>query len=309
MPESLVQLILYAATVLGAAAMVLLLPAPGKPGGTSWRPLGALLGAATLGGFWLLMSPLWLDRPRELEPYGDALTVTGLDPGAMAFYYVFSAIGIVSAVRVITHHRPVYAALWFVLVILSSAGLFLVLAAEFMALALVMIYGGAILVTYMFVIMLASQPQASDAPEDTPDFERYAREPLWASVAGFLLLAVLLTFIFDGDAVTRNVEAMAITNAEVAEQLLPNRAQIAAVDGGGDVITVDTAVGNVERVGLDLFMQNPLAIELAGVILLLSLIGAVVIAKTDVPDPGSDENDDPAVRAAVDPKPAPEAQA
>ncbi|MEM1445605.1 MAG: NADH-quinone oxidoreductase subunit J [Planctomycetota bacterium] len=284
MPEPFVQLILYAATVLGAAAMVLLLPSPRKPGGTNWRPLGGLLGAATLGGFWLALSPLWLDRPRDLASYGESLTTTGLDPGAMPFYYVFSAIGIFAAVRVITHHRPVYAALWFVLVILSSAGLFLVLAAEFMALALVIIYGGAILVTYMFVIMLATQPQASDAPEDTPDFERYAREPLWASVAGFLLLAVLLTFIFDRDALPINEEAWAPPNAAIAEEILPNRAQIATVDSGGDVIYVDTPVGNVERVGYDLFSKNPLAIELAGVILLLSLIGAVVIAKTDVPE-------------------------
>ncbi|MEM8783727.1 MAG: NADH-quinone oxidoreductase subunit J [Planctomycetota bacterium] len=303
-----VQLVLYAATVLGAAAMVLLLPAPRKPGGTNLRPLGALLGAATLGGVWLILSPLWRQRPRELAQYGESLTVTGLDPGAMPFYYVFSLIGIVAAVRVITHHRPVYAALWFVLVILSSAGLFLVLAAEFMALALVLIYGGAILVTYMFVIMLASQPQASDAPEDTPGYERYAREPLWASIAGFLLLAVLLTFIFNDGAVPINREAWAHTDATIAQELLPNRAQIATVDGGGDVVYVDTPVGNVERVGLDLFMQNPLAIELAGVILLLSLIGAVVIAKTDVPE-AEEQNDDPAVREAVDPKPAPSANA
>ncbi len=288
-----VQLVLYAATVLGAAAMVLLLPAPRKQGGTNWKPLGALLGAATLGGVWLILSPLWDARPAAL---GDAASATGLDAGALPFYYVFSLIGIVAAIRVITHHRPVYAALWFVLVILSSAGLFLVLSAEFMALALVIIYGGAILVTYMFVIMLASQPQASDAPEDTPDYERYAKEPLWASVAGFLLLAVLLTFIFDPHNVRRNPEAMALSNAVVAAEMLTDRARIASVDSGGDPILIDTPVGNVERVGLDLFMANPLAIELAGVILLLSLIGAVVIAKTDVPDAPDAPQDSPADR-------------
>ena len=111
------------------------------------------------------------------------------------YYYLFSGIAIVSAVRVITHTRPVYAALWFVMVVLASAGLFLVLSAQFMAFAVVIIYGGAILVTYMFVLMLASQ--------STPDggssqgYDKVAKEPVLACAAGFLLLAVLLSVIFD----------------------------------------------------------------------------------------------------------------
>ncbi len=278
MPGLPVELALYVASVLGAAAMVLLLPKPGP----NLKPLGALLGAATLGGLWFVLCPLW-------QTGGD-MAETGLDPGGLPFYYVFSFIGIAAAVRVITHHRPVYAALWFVMVILASAGLFLVLAAEFMALALVIIYGGAILVTYMFVIMLATQPQASDAPEDSPEFERFAREPLFASVAGFLLLAVLLTFVFD-DGLTPTAAAKAPSHAEITETILTDRATAATLNEAGEVVEAPTPVGNTERVGLTLFTANPLAIELAGVILLLSLIGAVVIAKTHVPE--ENDPDDP----------------
>lgn len=285
MPGLPLQLALYVATVLGAAAMVLLAPKPGP----NLKPLGALLGAATLGGLWFVLCPLW-------ETGGD-IAETGLDAASMPFYYVFSFIGIAAAVRVITHHRPVYAALWFVMVILASAGLFLVLAAEFMALALVIIYGGAILVTYMFVIMLATQPQASDDPADSPEFERFAKEPLWATVAGFLLLAVLLTFFFD-PSLNPNPAAAAVSDNVVAETLLTDRAQIATIDEDGEVVRVDTRVSNAERVGLSLFMANPLAIELAGVILLLSLVGAVVIAKTQVTETSEDEQADaPATHA------------
>ena len=266
------NLVIYAAVVAGAAALVLLMPKPGP----NLRPLGALLGAGTLGAMWFGLCPLLRgDQP-------------GLDHPSLLFYYVFSFIGIASAVRVITHTRPVYAALWFVMVILSSAGLFLVLSAEFMAMALVIIYGGAILVTYMFVIMLATQPSASDRPEDQPEFERYAREPFWATVAGFLLLAVLLSFVFDPNLTVGpdpdNPLAhppSAASNEEVSALLSERNVTEQYIDG--EVVTELTPIGNSERVGLDLFQAHPLAIELAGLILLLSLIGAVVIARTQVP--------------------------
>ena len=55
------------------------------------------------------------------------------------------------------------------------------------------------------------------------------------------------------------------------------------IDGGTGLLQ-PAAVGNTERVGLDLFLANPLAIELAGVVLLLSLIGAVVLARLKLQD-------------------------
>lgn len=263
---------IYGAVLLGAAALVLLMPKPGR----NLRPLGALLGAATLGILWLLLCPLLRgDHP-------------GIDHASLLFYYVFSFIGIAAAVRVITHTRPVYAALWFVMVILATSGLFLVLSAEFMALALVIIYGGAILVTYMFVIMLATSPQASDRPEDQPTFERFAQEPLWATVAGFLLLAVLLTFAFD-PTLHPNPEAVALSDDAVAAAVLTDRPMAHALDADGVVTDIAAPVSNVQRVGLDLFQSHPLAIELAGIILLLSLVGAVVIARTHVPETVSSE--------------------
>src|SRR6185503_7620582 len=80
------------------------------------------------------------------------------------YFWIFSAIALLGALRVVTHPRPVYAALYFVLTVFATAGLFILLWAEFMAAALVLIYAGAILVTYVFVIMLAAQPAEDGAP-------------------------------------------------------------------------------------------------------------------------------------------------
>lgn len=272
------QLVLYAATVLGAVALFFLMPRQAKRAPLGLRHMGiagALLGVATLGAAWIVLCPLL----RGIAP-----DETGVGLSGLVFYYVFSLLGVVSAVRVITHPRPVYSALWFVLVVIASSGLFLVLAAEFMALAMVIIYGGAILVTYMFVIMLATEPRASDDADDLPDYEQYAAEPLLAVATSFVLLAVLLSFMFQPQ--TPNPLSVATPDAVVAAQF-DRQAAMGVLTATGDQTAIDpktaVSVTNLQRVGLDLFQANPLAVELAGVILLLSLVGAVVIANTSVP--------------------------
>ena len=271
---------LFAASVLGALALVLLMPRPGRKSGLNLRPLGALIAVTALGGAWLGVA-LGTDLIEQLTE--DQL---GLPSVAFAYYYVFSFIAIAAAVRVITHKRPVYSALWFIMVVLSSAGLLLVLNAEFMAFAMVIIYGGAILVTYMFVIMLASQNEPQHE-EDIPAYDRFAREPVWACAAGFLLLAVLLSVYYSDNAVQRNPDAAMVSDAELIESHLADRAL--RKDGSNSELASSPSftaeeLSNVERVGMDLFEEHPLAIELAGIILLVSLIGAVVIAKTHVPN-------------------------
>ena len=258
------QLVLYIATVLGAVGVYLLMPRENR------RPMvvGGLLAAAALGGLWLALATRLV---------GEGV---GFADGATVFYYVFSSIAICAAVRVITHTRPVYAALWFVMVVIASAGLMLTLAADFMAFAMLIIYGGAILVTYMFVIMLATPPRGAEEGDAGPDYDRFAREPLWAVTAGFLLLAVMLSVMFTP--IEPNPLAVARLDTDVTARVLTDR----AVDGPGEFAMYTTAqrsvLSNPERIGLDLFMAHPLAIELAGVILLVALIGAIVIARARV---------------------------
>ena len=85
----------------------------------------------------------------------------------------------------ITQKNPVHAALSFALVVLSTCGLFLLQAAPFLMAATIIVYAGAIVVTFLFVIMLAQQEGPSDADQRT-------REPFLASLAGGVLLAALV---------------------------------------------------------------------------------------------------------------------
>src|SRR5207247_1677549 len=97
----------------------------------------------------------------------------------------FAGIAVVGAFLRSAQRNPVHAALAFALVVLATCGLFLLQAAPFLMAATTIVYAGAIVVTFLFVIMLAQQGGPSDA-----DYR--SREPLFASAAGFLLLGTLL---------------------------------------------------------------------------------------------------------------------
>ena len=71
-------------------------------------------------------------------------------------FSVCAAVALLAAVRVITHQRPVYSALYFLLLMLAVTALLVLMQANFLATMLVLVYGGAILVTYVFVMMLGS---------------------------------------------------------------------------------------------------------------------------------------------------------
>lgn len=115
-------------------------------------------------------------------------------------FYIFAAIAIISGICTITQTNPVYAALWFALVVLSSCGLFLLQSAPFLAAATIIVYAGAIIVTFLFVIMLAQQSGLAV-------YDRHAREPGLACLGGFVLLASLLYVL---EANTSTAEASAV---------------------------------------------------------------------------------------------------
>src|SRR5262249_49632626 len=112
---------------------------------------------------------------------------TGLSVETVLFY-TFSAIAIIFGTLLITQSNPARAALSFALVVLSTCGLFLLQAAPFLMAATTIIYAGAIIVTFLFVLMLAQQEKHADA-------DWRSREPLLASIAGFVLLGGLLAVL------------------------------------------------------------------------------------------------------------------
>jgi NADH-quinone oxidoreductase subunit J len=238
-------LLFYLLVALGGVGVWLALPRKGL----NPQVIGAVLAAAA-GGLVILL-----------------LSIAARDHLPSIYFYIFSAVALGAGLRVITHPRPVYAALYFILTVLATAGLFVILAAEFLAFALVIVYAGAILITYLFVIMLATQAPTQEQADVQADYDTQAREPLAATLVGFLLLGVLSTMLFRG----------------VGE--LPPPA-----GGGGDAGVLALLPGkapgddatNVEGVAVSLLRDHPGSIEIAGVILLMAMLGAVVLARKQV---------------------------
>lgn len=183
-------LLIYGLCLVGALGLHLLMR-PGDDGRRTQglRAIGAVLGLGVVAYFIIATIDATIGPDRS--------------PGL--FFSLFALVSVVSATQMITTSRPVYAALHFVLVVLASAGLFLLLEAEFMAFALIIVYAGAILITYMFVLMLAQQAPSDDLPDAQPEYDRFSREPAAGAIVAFVLLAVLTQTIFDSDggAVTR----------------------------------------------------------------------------------------------------------
>ena len=130
-----------------------------------------------LGGIAALAAILMMQM-MLLPPAGDYVR-NGL-------FFLFAATAVMSAGLMITDKNPVYSALWFALVTLAVCGLFLLNSAPFLAATTIIVYAGAIIVTFLFVIMLAQQSGT------TASYDHRPFQPGVASFGAFVLLGALL---------------------------------------------------------------------------------------------------------------------
>ncbi len=293
--------ILYGAIALGAIGVCLALPASSSRRGVSPQLLGALI-AATAAGLVILF------LTKKAHESGSGLG-GGSGGAPVPFFYIFGLITLGSALRVITHPKPVYAALWFIMVVIASAGLFLLLSAEFMTAALLIVYAGAILITYLFVIMLATQEPEAGQEGRAALYDTTSREPISATIVGFIMLGVLTTMIFRGlerlpvppparpDAILAQMPRKVEATLRGSGQLKDGESAVVTQDGSTVVVTgadkstreiakaqwpTDLRARNSELVGFNLLRDHPGTIEIAGVILLMAMLGAVVLSRKQV---------------------------
>jgi NADH-quinone oxidoreductase subunit J len=164
-----VQLLL--AALLGGAGVYFMLPRP--RGQMTW--LGAFLALAALavGGTYLFKN------------YGQP----SRDLVGQVLFWIFSAGALIAGTILITQRNPARGAIAFAIVILSSCGLFLLLAAPFLMAATIVVYAGAIIVTFLFVLMLSH----ANGPSDEND---RSRDPLLGSLGGFAFLGLVLFSLY-----------------------------------------------------------------------------------------------------------------
>ncbi len=166
---------------------------------------------------------------------------------AQATFYYMAVASVASALLAVTRKNPVHSMLWVLALFLHVAGIFLLLGAEFLAAVQVIVYAGAILIFYLFVLMLLDLP----GEEARPRFGRH-----WPFAAAVGLSFAALAWLAQGE--TLDVAAAAAVTP----------------------VTTDTfARGGLEDIGMALFGPFALPFEIAGLVLLAAIVGAVVLAR------------------------------
>ncbi len=162
------------------------------------------------------------------------------------FFYIFAAVCVASAVMVIASRNPVHSVLFLILAFVNAAGLFVLMGAEFLAMILIVVYVGAVAVLFLFVVMMLDV----DFAELRQGFLNYL--PVGALV-GAVLLAELLVVV--GAWVIGPNISTAITAP----------------------IPAPSDINNTQAIGLVLYTRYVYFFQAAGIILLVSMIGAIVL--------------------------------
>lgn len=255
--------------------------------GQHWLVWASLLLIAA--GVWCLM-PRAAARPKAigiiLALAGIGLFATRVDDfsspiGETVMFWLFATTAILGAILMITNRNPVYSALWFAMVTLSVCGLFLLEFAPFLAAATVVVYAGAIVVTFVFVIMLAQQSGATA-------YDQRARQPLVAIIAAFVLLAMMI-----GTLQYTSEHGTSLNSAAVAESAAATKTgeeRPASLTAAPEIVRGEyvanpfsqippgQSLGRMRALGRSLFGDYLFAVELAGTLLLVATIGAIAIA-------------------------------
>jgi NADH-quinone oxidoreductase subunit J len=161
-------------------------------------------------------------------------------------FYLFSAVTVFAAVMVISSKNPVHSVLFLILAFFNSAGLFVLLGAEFLAMILVVVYVGAVAVLFMFVVMMLD----INIAELKQGFLQYL--PLGGVVGLILLLELILS----------------LGGFIISSQ---SQSSIAAPRPNANEVTNTEAIGNLIYTNYIYFFQA------AGLILLVAMIGAIVL--------------------------------
>ncbi len=165
----------------------------------------------------------------------------------MLLFFILAAISIGSAVMMISCRNPVSCVIWLILTLAAVAGLFLSLSAEFLAIIQILVYAGAIMVLFLFVIMMLNIRADARTTHSTP-------QVVAAVFLGLVLLYEVATIAKTGVAAP-------------AKGSLPAQ-QVAAL-------------GNTEMVARSLFSDFLYPFEIVSILLLAAIVGAIVLAKRE----------------------------
>ena len=196
-----------------------------------------------------------------------------------ALFYVFSAVMLFAAFRVITARNPVHAALYLVLAFFQASGIWMLLQAEFLSITLVLVYVGAVMVLFLFVVMML------DINMDTIRQGFWNHFPLAATVGAVIALELAAVLLGGfriseprANAAAQVIAPSAITAAapiDSASSAVAAASQALPSAEVGHLVVAQ--VSNTKALGILLYTEYLYPVQVAALILLVALIAAIAL--------------------------------
>jgi NADH-quinone oxidoreductase subunit J len=199
-----------------------------------------------------------------------------------ALFYAFSAVMLFASFRVITARNPVHAALYLVLAFFQASGIWMLLKAEFLSIALVLVYVGAVMVLFLFVVMML------DINIDSIRQGFWKHFPLAATIGAVIALelAAVLLGGFRISEPQKQLSAQVMSPAAVTA-VAPVDSASAALDAASAALTTASAAdvghvvvaqaSNTKALGVLLYTEYLYPVQVAALILLVALIAAIAL--------------------------------
>src|SRR3954466_14270224 len=167
----------------------------------------------------------------------------------MTFFYLFGAVAVIASLLVIAQRNPIYSVLLLIASFGALSGLYVLLDAPFVAVTQIVVYAGAIMVLFLFVVMLLNAPHEETEHDETV---HPLRRPGPMRFGAVLALALVVELLW------------ALTTA-----------------GGETGAFSAAAVSSVRAIGRSLFTDYAFAFEVTSVLILVAMVGAVVLARRE----------------------------
>ncbi len=171
-------------------------------------------------------------------------------------FYIFAGVSVLAALMMILHRNPVYSAILLIITLFALAGFYVMLNAPFVAAVHLIVYAGAIMVLFLFVIMLLNLQK--DAPREGGKLLR--------RLAGAGLTVALLA----------ELAALLIASFSGKQNLLTPPAKSVEMAAAS---STEALIGSTRAIGAELFTKYILPFEIASIILLVAMVGAVILGK------------------------------
>ncbi|HAT1596906.1 TPA: NADH-quinone oxidoreductase subunit J [Legionella pneumophila] len=178
-----------------------------------------------------------------------------------AIFYIFALLTVLSALMVISQNNPVRCVLFLVLTFFTSAVLWILAEAEFLALILILVYVGAVMTLFLFVVMMLNIDV----------------ESMKSHLIKYLPFGLIIVALLTGLLMVAIPKDLFKSSVQIQEKPMSVNSQLMDLSTQDELVSPENATSNTEKLGMVLYTDYFLAFEIAAVILLVAIVSAITL--------------------------------